>query len=76
MALRHPQWRESAEEKAQATHRTDPVLSGLEEVFEEISIQDFAGSMSLSFSDPKFEPPSIPSKNAKPRITPMRLPSS
>ena len=28
------QWRESAEEKAQATHRTDPVLSGLEEVFE------------------------------------------
>ena len=53
-----PQWRESAEEKAKATHRTDPVLSGLEEVFEEISpIQDFAGSMSLSFSDPKFEPP-------------------
>ena len=53
-----PQWRESAEEKAKATHRTDPVLSGLEEIFEEISpIQDFAGSMSLSFSDPKFEPP-------------------
>ena len=53
-----PQWRQAEEENAKAKHHNLPLLSGLEEVFEEISpIQDFAGSMSLSFSDPKFEPP-------------------
>ena len=35
--------------------------SGLEEVFEEISpIEDFAGTMSLSFREPRFEPPKCP----------------
>jgi DNA-directed RNA polymerase subunit beta len=35
-----------------------PVTSGLEEIFEEISpIEDFSGSMSLSFRDHRFEPP-------------------
>ncbi|GAA4961441.1 DNA-directed RNA polymerase subunit beta [Kineococcus glutinatus] len=35
-----------------------PTTSGLEEVFEEISpIEDFSGSMSLSFRDHRFEPP-------------------
>ena len=35
-----------------------PASSGLEEIFEEISpIEDFAGSMSLSFRDHRFEPP-------------------
>ncbi|MBO2455965.1 hypothetical protein J4573_53470, partial [Actinomadura barringtoniae] len=32
--------------------------SGLEEIFEEISpIEDFSGTMSLSFRDHRFEPP-------------------
>ncbi|MDX6287503.1 MAG: DNA-directed polymerase subunit beta, partial [Frankiales bacterium] len=35
-----------------------PAKSGLEEIFEEISpIEDFSGSMSLSFRDHRFEPP-------------------
>jgi DNA-directed RNA polymerase subunit beta len=35
-----------------------PETSGLEEIFEEISpIEDFSGSMSLSFRDHRFEPP-------------------
>src|SRR6476620_9087268 len=35
-----------------------PVISGLEEIFEEISpIEDFSGTMSLSFRDHRFEPP-------------------
>ena len=35
-----------------------PVTAGLEEVFEEISpIEDFQGTMSLSFRDHRFEPP-------------------
>ena len=40
-------------------HRQDvPSTSGLEEIFEEISpIEDFSGSMSLSFRDHRFEPP-------------------
>ncbi|MGL4745469.1 MAG: hypothetical protein ACRCXL_13930, partial [Dermatophilaceae bacterium] len=42
---------------AQADGRTDvPARSGLEEIFEEISpIEDFGGSMSLSFRDHRFE---------------------
>ncbi|MFN2320611.1 MAG: DNA-directed RNA polymerase subunit beta [Dermatophilaceae bacterium] len=43
--------------KAKAEGRTDiPERSGLEEIFEEISpIEDFTGSMSLSFRDHRFE---------------------
>ncbi|MGE5765116.1 MAG: DNA-directed RNA polymerase subunit beta, partial [Mycobacterium leprae] len=46
-------------EAAEAAGRTDaPRTSGLEEIFEEISpIEDFSGSMSLSFRDHRFEPP-------------------
>ncbi len=42
---------------AKAEGRTDvPDRSGLEEIFEEISpIEDFSGSMSLSFRDHRFE---------------------
>ena len=41
-----------------AAGRTCPTTSGLEEIFEEISpIEDFSGSMSLSFRDHRFEPP-------------------
>ncbi|MDO8105734.1 DNA-directed RNA polymerase subunit beta [Isoptericola sp. b441] len=44
---------------AREAGRTDvPETSGLEEIFEEISpIEDFGGSMSLSFRDHRFEPP-------------------
>ncbi|MCM6775034.1 DNA-directed RNA polymerase subunit beta [Nocardia sp. CDC159] len=46
-----PEWRE----KAIARGDVNPV-GGLEEVLEELSpIEDFSGSMSLSFSDPRFE---------------------
>ena len=44
---------------AEKSHRGEvPKQSGLEEIFEEISpIEDFQGSMSLSFHDHRFEPP-------------------
>jgi DNA-directed RNA polymerase subunit beta len=46
-------------EAAQAEGRNDvSTKSGLEEIFEEISpIEDFSGTMSLSFRDHRFEPP-------------------
>ena len=45
--------------QAKAEGRTDvSTKSGLEEIFEEISpIEDFSGTMSLSFRDHRFEPP-------------------
>nr|WP_169331657.1 DNA-directed RNA polymerase subunit beta [Nocardia paucivorans] len=46
-----PEWRERA-----AARGDGGMLGGLEEVLEELSpIEDFSGSMSLSFSDPRFE---------------------
>nr|WP_308014433.1 DNA-directed RNA polymerase subunit beta [Nocardia coffeae] len=46
-----PQWREKAIARGEVTP-----YGGLEEVLEELSpIEDFSGSMSLSFSDPRFE---------------------
>ncbi|MFE3029350.1 DNA-directed RNA polymerase subunit beta, partial [Nocardia tengchongensis] len=45
-------WRERATARGDVTNPT----GGLEEVLEELSpIEDFSGSMSLSFSDPRFE---------------------
>jgi DNA-directed RNA polymerase subunit beta len=46
-------------EAAQAEGRNDlPAKSGLQEILDEISpIEDFAGTMSLSFSNPRFEEP-------------------
>jgi len=51
-------WRTRLAE-AEKSHRGEvPKQSGLEEIFEEISpIEDFQGSMSLSFRDHRFEPP-------------------
>jgi DNA-directed RNA polymerase subunit beta len=51
-------WKERVE-AAQAEGRNDvSTKSGLEEIFEEISpIEDFSGTMSLSFRDHRFEPP-------------------
>ncbi|MBF6211458.1 DNA-directed RNA polymerase subunit beta [Nocardia puris] len=46
-----PEWRERA-----AARGDVGIVGGLEEVLEELSpIEDFSGSMSLSFSDPRFE---------------------
>jgi len=45
-----------------------PSKSGLEEIFEEISpIEDFQGSMSLSFRDHRFEPPKYSIEDCKER---------
>jgi DNA-directed RNA polymerase subunit beta len=54
--LGNERWKERVE-AAKAAGRTDvPDRSGLEEIFEEISpIEDFGGSMSLSFRDHRFE---------------------
>ena len=51
-------WRARVEQ-AKSDGRGDvPGKSGLEEIFEEISpIEDFQGTMSLSFRDHRFEPP-------------------
>jgi DNA-directed RNA polymerase subunit beta len=45
-----------------------PTTSGLEEIFEEISpIEDFQGTMSLSFRDHRFEPPKYSIEECKER---------
>ncbi len=50
-------WRARVED-AKASGLSVPDTSGLEEIFEEISpIEDFSGSMSLTFRDHRFEPP-------------------
>jgi DNA-directed RNA polymerase subunit beta len=58
------QARIAAEKKAGRT--TLPEQSGLEEIFEEISpIEDFTGTMSLSFRDHRFEPPKYSAEECK-----------
>jgi DNA-directed RNA polymerase subunit beta len=50
-------WRARVAEAEAAGRQDVPTTSGLEEIFEEISpIEDFSGSMSLSFRDHRFEP--------------------
>ncbi|MFJ3214393.1 DNA-directed RNA polymerase subunit beta [Kitasatospora sp. NPDC086801] len=50
-------WKSRVEE-ALENGQDVPTKSGLEEIFEEISpIEDFSGSMSLTFRDHRFEPP-------------------
>src|SRR6187397_169730 len=55
--LGNEKWK-SRVEALHASGRNDiPAKSGLEEIFEEISpIEDFSGSMSLTFRDHRFEP--------------------
>lgn len=54
-----------------------PTKSGLEEIFEEISpIEDFSGSMSLTFRDHRFEPRRTPSTSARSATSRTRLRSS
>ncbi|MEU8399568.1 DNA-directed RNA polymerase subunit beta [Nonomuraea sp. NPDC048892] len=51
-------WKARVEAARLAGRKDVPVQSGLEEIFEEISpIEDFSGTMSLSFRDHRFEPP-------------------
>jgi len=54
---------------AEVTSRGElPKQSGLEEIFEEISpIEDFQGTMSLSFRDHRFEPPKYSIEDCKER---------
>ena len=55
--LGNERWK-SRVEAAQKAGDKAPTQSGLEEIFEEISpIEDFSGTMSLSFRDHRFEPP-------------------
>ncbi|MFM8239990.1 MAG: DNA-directed RNA polymerase subunit beta, partial [Actinomycetota bacterium] len=51
-------WRERVAAALASGRKDVPTTSGLEEIFEEISpIEDFSGTMSLSFRDHRFEPP-------------------
>lgn len=56
-----PRWRESAAERGDVNQ-----VGGLEEVLYELSpIEDFSGSMSLSFSDPRFDDVKAPVDECK-----------
>ncbi|SEG32158.1 DNA-directed RNA polymerase subunit beta [Thermomonospora echinospora] len=56
--LGNERWKSRVEAAQLAGGRSVPTQSGLEEIFEEISpIEDFSGTMSLSFRDHRFEPP-------------------
>src|SRR5687768_18394955 len=51
-------WRNRVANALDAGRNDVNTKSGLEEIFEEISpIEDFSGTMSLSFRDHRFEPP-------------------
>ncbi len=56
--LGNERWRSRVDAAREAGLKEVPEQSGLEEIFEEISpIEDFTGTMSLSFRDHRFEPP-------------------
>jgi DNA-directed RNA polymerase subunit beta len=60
-----PRWREAAAARGASTGVANPV-GGLEEVLYELSpIEDFSGSMSLSFSDPRFDEVKAPVDECK-----------
>ncbi len=64
--LGNERWRARLEAEKQAGHKNLPEQSGLEEIFEEISpIEDFTGTMSLSFRDHRFEPPKYSAEECK-----------
>ncbi len=64
--LGNERWRARLEAEKEAGHKNLPEQSGLEEIFEEISpIEDFTGTMSLSFRDHRFEPPKYSSEECK-----------
>ncbi len=61
-------WRARVEQAQKGGRDDVPTASGLEEIFEEISpIEDFQGTMSLSFRDHRFEPPKYSIEDCKER---------
>jgi len=59
-------WQERIEAERKLGRKDLPEQSGLEEIFEEISpIEDFTGTMSLSFRDHRFEPPKYSADECK-----------
>ncbi|WEV77957.1 DNA-directed RNA polymerase subunit beta [Janibacter cremeus] len=66
--LGNEKWQERVAEAIEAGRRDVPERSGLEEIFEEISpIEDFSGSMSLSFRESRFEEPKYSVDDCKER---------
>jgi DNA-directed RNA polymerase subunit beta len=64
--LGNERWRDRIEAEKRNGHKDLPDQSGLEEIFEEISpIEDFTGTMSLSFRDHRFEPPKYSAEECK-----------
>ncbi len=61
-------WRSGIEDDAASGRDDVSRRSGLEEIFNEISpIEDFSGTMSLSFASPRFEPPKFTVEDCKER---------
>ncbi|MEV4251773.1 DNA-directed RNA polymerase subunit beta [Spirillospora sp. NPDC049652] len=64
--LGNERWKARVEAAQKAGSKSVPTQSGLEEIFEEISpIEDFSGTMSLSFRDHRFEPPKYSAEECK-----------
>jgi DNA-directed RNA polymerase subunit beta len=64
--LGNERWRDRIDAEKKTGHKDLPEQSGLEEIFEEISpIEDFTGTMSLSFRDHRFEPPKYSAEECK-----------
>ena len=64
--LGNEKWRPRIEAEQSLGRKDLPEQSGLEEIFEEISpIEDFTGTMSLSFRDHRFEPPKYSAEECK-----------
>ena len=66
--LGNEKWQERVAEALETGRRDVPENSGLEDIFEEISpIEDFSGSMSLSFRESRFEEPKYSVDDCKER---------
>jgi DNA-directed RNA polymerase subunit beta len=64
--LGNERWRARVDAEKKTGRKDLPDQSGLEEIFEEISpIEDFTGTMSLSFRDHRFEPPKYSAEECK-----------
>ena len=64
--LGNDKWQARIEAEHALGRKDLPEQSGLEEIFEEISpIEDFTGTMSLSFRDHRFEPPKYSAEECK-----------
>src|SRR5579871_5379716 len=64
--LGNEKWKARIQAQKDAGSKNIAEQSGLEEIFEEISpIEDFSGTMSLSFRDHRFEPPKYSDEECK-----------